>query len=197
MHVKIDLIQGVPVRCQAIRTGIVSNWLPLIVRTFSRQFFSFWDSVILSLLSSTGSVPFLLKEHLSYSQLATFALASYPYSLKLLWSPIVDSVYWPYIGRRKSWIIPMQTITGSLMMYISMNSQRLLADVSIMSLVARWFTSHFNCFSQVTTSLSYQWCLRHSFSSLLLKVGDNVIRFRDTDTEPLLFILDIAVDGMV
>jgi len=77
-----------------------------------------------------GSVPFLLKEHLSYSQLATFALASYPYSLKLLWSPIVDSVYWPPLGRRKSWIIPMQTITGSLMLYISLNSQRLLADPS-------------------------------------------------------------------
>lgn len=77
-----------------------------------------------------GSVPFLLKEHLSYSQLATFALASYPYSLKLLWSPIVDSVYWPSLGRRKSWIIPMQTITGSLMLYISLNSQRLLSNPS-------------------------------------------------------------------
>lgn len=77
---------------------------------------------------SLGSVPFLLKEHLSYSQLATFALAGYPYSLKLLWSPIVDSVYFPSIGRRKSWIIPMQCIVGSLMLYISLNVQKLLDD---------------------------------------------------------------------
>ncbi|KAK2461703.1 hypothetical protein APHAL10511_006166 [Amanita phalloides] len=75
-----------------------------------------------------GSVPFLLKEHLSYSQLATFALSSYPYSLKLLWSPIVDSIYFTSVGRRKSWIIPMQLIVGTLMLYISLNVDRLMKD---------------------------------------------------------------------
>ncbi|KZP32438.1 hypothetical protein FIBSPDRAFT_723039 [Athelia psychrophila] len=73
-----------------------------------------------------GSVPFLLREHLSYSQLGIFALTAYPYSLKLLWSPIVDAVYFPSIGRRKSWIIPMQLIIGSLMLYISLHVQTLL-----------------------------------------------------------------------
>lgn len=76
-----------------------------------------------------GSVPFLLKDHLSYSQLATFALSSYPYSLKLLWSPIVDSLYFVNIGRRKSWIIPMQLTVGILMLYISLNVERLLDNV--------------------------------------------------------------------
>ncbi|KAF9473190.1 hypothetical protein BDN70DRAFT_405806 [Pholiota conissans] len=75
-----------------------------------------------------GSVPFLLKEHLSYSQLGTFALSSYPYSLKLLWSPIVDSLFFKSFGRRKSWIVPMQIIVGSLMLYISLNVQRLMDD---------------------------------------------------------------------
>jgi hypothetical protein len=76
-----------------------------------------------------GSVPFLLREHLSYSQLAVFALSGYPYSLKLLWSPIVDSVFLPSIGRRKSWIIPMQLIIGTLMFYISRNVDALLEKV--------------------------------------------------------------------
>ncbi|KAK7029010.1 hypothetical protein VNI00_014720 [Paramarasmius palmivorus] len=75
-----------------------------------------------------GSVPFLLKEHLSYSQLATFALSSYPYSLKLLWSPIVDSVFFASVGRRKSWIIPMQLVVGTLMLYIAFNVPRLMED---------------------------------------------------------------------
>ena len=75
-------------------------------------------------------MPFLLKEHLSYSQLATFALSSYPYSLKLLWSPIVDSIFFKSFGRRKSWIVPMQLIVGTLMLYISMNVQKLLDDAS-------------------------------------------------------------------
>lgn len=76
-------------------------------------------------------MPFLLREHLSYSQLGIFALTAYPYSLKLLWSPIVDAVYFPSIGRRKSWIIPMQLIIGSLMLYISLHVQTLLDNVRL------------------------------------------------------------------
>jgi len=70
-----------------------------------------------------GSIPFLLREHLSYSQLAIFSLASYPYSLKLFWSPIVDSYFLPSIGRRKSWILPMQLIIGTIMLVISLNAE--------------------------------------------------------------------------
>jgi hypothetical protein len=81
----------------------------------------------------TGSIPFILREHLAYSQLATFALSSYPYSLKLLWSPIVDAVYFPSVGRRKSWIIPMQTIIGSMMLWMSFSVQALMDNVCILS----------------------------------------------------------------
>ncbi|KAG8704399.1 hypothetical protein FRC09_003546 [Ceratobasidium sp. 395] len=73
-----------------------------------------------------GSVPFLLKSKLSYSQLGIFSLATYPYSLKLLWSPIVDSIFSPTIGRRKSWIVPMQFIIGSLMLWMSLNVQAIM-----------------------------------------------------------------------
>ncbi|WVQ93622.1 hypothetical protein IAU59_000698 [Kwoniella sp. CBS 9459] len=59
-----------------------------------------------------GTLPFLLKSHLSYSQLAVFALSTWPYSLKLLWSPIVDAWFVPRWGRRKSWIVPVQGIVG-------------------------------------------------------------------------------------
>ncbi|EEP75551.1 conserved hypothetical protein [Uncinocarpus reesii 1704] len=65
-----------------------------------------------------GSVPFLLKPFLSYGQIGIFSLASYPYSLKLLWSPIVDAVWSPQFGRRKSWITPIQTISGLAMLYL-------------------------------------------------------------------------------
>ncbi|KAJ1564718.1 hypothetical protein HK096_006618, partial [Nowakowskiella sp. JEL0078] len=51
-----------------------------------------------------GSIPFLLKAKLSYADIALFSLSGYPYSLKLLWSPIVDSLYLKSVGRRKSWI---------------------------------------------------------------------------------------------
>lgn len=91
-------------------------------------------------------MPFILREHLSYSQLGVFALSSYPYSLKLLWSPIVDSVFFVSVGRRKSWIIPMQLIIGTLMIYISINVQKLLDDVSLDASTTAVFNTE-TCFS--------------------------------------------------
>ncbi|KAH8831164.1 acetyl-coenzyme A transporter 1-domain-containing protein [Flagelloscypha sp. PMI_526] len=75
-----------------------------------------------------GSIPFLLREKLSYSQLGTFALSSFPFSSKLLWSPIVDSIYFPSVGRRRSWVIPLQFLLGSTMFYISWNVDKFLGN---------------------------------------------------------------------
>jgi len=66
-----------------------------------------------------GSLPFVLSEKLSYADQADFSISAYPYSLKLLWSPIVDVVYSSKWGRRKSWIFPMQFLMGITMLYIS------------------------------------------------------------------------------
>ncbi|AMD19815.1 HCL336Wp [Eremothecium sinecaudum] len=67
-----------------------------------------------------GTVPFLLKtaaKNTSFTNLGLFSLATYPYSLKILWSPVVDAIYDRKIGRRRSWIIPVQLVSG-LMLWI-------------------------------------------------------------------------------
>jgi hypothetical protein len=51
----------------------------------------------------------------SYNANAIFALCSWPFSLKLLWAPIVDAIYFKKIGRRKSWLVPVQTLAGLIM----------------------------------------------------------------------------------
>jgi MFS transporter, PAT family, solute carrier family 33 (acetyl-CoA transportor), member 1 len=65
-----------------------------------------------------GSIPYMLKSEksntLSYSQFGLFSLAGYPYSLKLIWSPLVDQIYSRKLGRRKSWILPVQSLVGVL-----------------------------------------------------------------------------------
>ncbi|KAL1957370.1 hypothetical protein VTO42DRAFT_6050 [Malbranchea cinnamomea] len=101
-----------------------------------------------------GSVPFLLKPHLSYSQIAVFSLASYPYSLKLLWSPIVDAVWNPKFGRRKSWIMPIQTISGLTMLYLGGRVEKMMAatetngDAGVWSFTWWWFFLVFLCATQ-------------------------------------------------
>lgn len=48
-----------------------------------------------------------------------FFLQSISFSMKLLWAPVVDSVYWRRIGRRKSWMVPCQYLIGLFMLLLS------------------------------------------------------------------------------
>ena len=103
---------------------------------------------------ASGSVPFLLKQHLSYGQIGVFTLASYPYSLKLLWSPIVDAVWSPRLGRRKSWIMPIQICSGIGMIYLGGRVKEMMiaagaSDGSgVWSFTWWWFFLVFLCATQ-------------------------------------------------
>ena len=70
----------------------------------------------------SASIPLIMKEKgASYEALSIFSLVSVPFSLKLLWAPLVDSLYFAGMGRRKTWLIPVQLLCGSLMLYASHN----------------------------------------------------------------------------
>ena len=60
------------------------------------------------------SMPLMLQRlNVPYSDQAIFSISRYPYSMKVLWAPIVDALFIPKFGRRKSWIIPTQYLTGN------------------------------------------------------------------------------------
>ncbi|KAI7906263.1 MFS general substrate transporter [Cokeromyces recurvatus] len=120
-----------------------------------RDYSNFILLVILYLLQgipvglSFGSIPFLLKAKLSYSQIAVFSLSSWPYSLKLIWSPIVDAAYTPKLGRRKSWIVPIQILTGILFYILGTRIDELMEhDVPIYTLTYAFLTVIFFCATQ-------------------------------------------------
>ena len=78
-------------------------------------------------LGLTYSLPFILgSRNVSYSDQGTFSIAFWPFGLKLLWAPIVDSVYVKKFGRRKSWLIPMQYTMGILLYFFSNNAHKIL-----------------------------------------------------------------------
>ncbi|KAL9056561.1 MAG: hypothetical protein Q9162_002844 [Coniocarpon cinnabarinum] len=103
---------------------------------------------------ASGSVPFLLKNYLSFGQIGVFSLASYPYSLKLLWSPIVDAVWSPRIGRRKSWILPVQLVSGVGMLYLGGRVQEMMKEAGanggegVWNFTVWWFMLVFTCATQ-------------------------------------------------
>lgn len=77
----------------------------------------------------SSAVPLLLQNRkVSYSEQALFSFVTWPFSLKLLWAPIVDSVFWHKVGRRKSWLVPVQLGIGLFMIILSQSIGALLTD---------------------------------------------------------------------
>ena len=98
-------------------------------------------------LGLASAVPLFLASagRASYSDLALFSISVWPYSLKLLWAPVVDALYtnaWG-LGRRKSWIIPMQLMTGITMVVVGALGTRVDLDVGVLDV--RFITAVFFC----------------------------------------------------
>jgi len=75
------------------------------------------------------SVPLVLgKKEVTYKEQAKFSISSYPFSMKLLWAPLVDSLYVARFGRRKSWLVPVQYIIGIMMLVTSQYVGQMLGD---------------------------------------------------------------------
>ena len=80
-------------------------------------------------LGLTAAIPMLLQNRgASYKQQAEFSFAQWPFSLKLLWAPIVDAWYCSTFGRRKSWLIPTQYLIGIFMLFLSAHVNRWLGS---------------------------------------------------------------------
>lgn len=68
----------------------------------------------------TATIPMMLqKRGASYTTQAKFSFVFWPFTLKLLWAPIVDACFSQRFGRRKSWLIPVQYLIGVFMLILS------------------------------------------------------------------------------
>ena len=56
--------------------------------------------------------PLLAKRDIPLMKQAMFTIVNYPFSMKILWAPLIDSVYISRFGRRKSWLVPAQYSIG-------------------------------------------------------------------------------------
>lgn len=93
-------------------------------------------------LGLCASIPFLLSARgVSYSDQGTFSFAFWPFSMKILWAPIVDSLYFKKIGRRKTWLFPVQFIMAIFLFSFAEKVQTLLdsghtkTDIILLTLV--------------------------------------------------------------
>lgn len=57
----------------------------------------------------------------TYNDQAILSFVLWPFSFKLLWAPVVDALHFQWIGRRKSWYIPIQFLIGVLFLFFGNN----------------------------------------------------------------------------
>lgn len=80
-------------------------------------------------LGLLGSISMMLqKRGASYQTQAKFSIVTWPFNLKLLWAPIVDSCFSARFGRRKSWLVPVQLLIGLFMLFMSYHIEYWLGD---------------------------------------------------------------------
>ena len=80
-------------------------------------------------LGLAASVPMVLQSKMiGYRQQAMFSLVSWPFSIKLLWAPVVDAIYSRSFGRRKSWLVPVQYAIGLFMILLSYTVDTLMGE---------------------------------------------------------------------
>ena len=65
----------------------------------------------------------------SAADVLTFGWVTFPYTIKVLWAPLVDRLVPPFLGRRRGWLLLMQVaiIAGLIAMsVIDMNGSRMV-----------------------------------------------------------------------
>ena len=116
------------------------------------------------------AIPLILSSRrVSYNDQGKFSFAIWPYSIKLLWAPIVDSVFIRRIGRRKTWLIPTQYLIGIFMFTFADTVQTVLDDrrsdeptVGVGSLAAIFFV--FNLLATIQVDITaYHALIRISY----------------------------------
>eukprot|EP00834_Sanchytrium_tribonematis_P005050 NODE_283_length_10814_cov_0.705460.p3 type:complete len:337 gc:universal NODE_283_length_10814_cov_0.705460:8076-7066(-) len=126
-----------------------------------------------------GTINILLKKFLSYGDLAIFSLSSYPYSLKLFWSPFVDA-YYIKGKRRTSWIVPIQLIMGILLYYISFDIDNLISggheNFNLYKFTGFWITVIFLAATQdiAVDALALTILENKSYASTCQTIGINI-----------------------
>lgn len=80
---------------------------------------------------------------MSYSDQGMYSFATWPFSIKILWAPLVDVFFIKKIGRRKTWVVICQLTTGIIMLSLSgfvnnlieSNSQNKKSDIYFLTLI--------------------------------------------------------------
>ena len=82
----------------------------------------------------TQALPAMLrKQGFSLTEIGLSSLLAVPWALKFVWAPLVDRFQLPGLGRRRSWILPLQAL--STLTLVALGLSRALGTAALMAAV--------------------------------------------------------------
>ncbi|CAF0713798.1 unnamed protein product [Adineta steineri] len=111
--------------------------MPLIVRLLIVLVLYLLQGVVLGLLDVVSI--YLASFGATWKQQGTLSFIMYPFSLKLLWAPLIDVYYIQRFGRHQTWLVPIQVLLGSILIVLSFFFESLLVRLRITELTVIFF----------------------------------------------------------
>ena len=59
------------------------------------------------------TMPVFLKRHFTYSEIGIISWSCLPFSVKFLFAPFVDTYFFKWLGKKRSWIVPTQLLIAA------------------------------------------------------------------------------------
>ncbi|SFM71865.1 MFS transporter, PAT family, beta-lactamase induction signal transducer AmpG [Thermodesulforhabdus norvegica] len=95
-------------------------------------------------LALTGSTlqAWLVTEGVDIRLIGAFSLVSLPYSIKALWSPVMDRFVPPFMGRRRGWILICQLLLAcSLIAMAFLSPSRFITLLAVLAFFTAFFSA--------------------------------------------------------
>ncbi|XP_022169005.1 acetyl-coenzyme A transporter 1-like [Myzus persicae] len=136
-------------------------------------------------LGFSDAFPILLKsKQFSYYDQAIFSVSTWPFTFKILWAPLVDSIYCPSVGRRKMWLVPVHILLGTCLLVCSFYINGWLSsteDSNVIPLTVVWLI--INCLAATQDIVVDGWACsmlqKHNihYSSMCNAIGNSLGSF--------------------
>lgn len=93
-------------------------------------------------LTSRTLQAWMTTEGVDLGSIGLFSLVALPYSLKFLWSPLLDRYVPPFLGRRRGWLVVTQVLlTGAIAAMALQNPRQSLQMLAVNALVIAFFSA--------------------------------------------------------
>ena len=84
----------------------------------------------------------LRSEHIDLKTIGLFALIGLPFTWKFVWSPLMDAVKLPFLGRRRGWMLVTQIgLMVALALYALLNPQQHIQWIMGLSVLVAFFSA--------------------------------------------------------